>query len=365
MPALLKHMLASPENVTPELVDVAMRVLFAGEATPAQTAAFLVGLKAGGRDQDPAIIASAALAMRSASLPIPFDTSLDSESVSQLVDIVGTGGDGQNTFNVSTAAGFVAAGAGCFVSKHGNRAATSQSGSADTLEHLGASLTSILPTHVPHLLRSTHYCFLFAQTFHPAMRHVAATRREIGVRTVFNMLGPLTNPARPKRMVVGVHSKELGGVMIKALALSGAERAVVVCGDEGLDEISPSGPTHCWHLESPSGPITELTLTPSSFGLPSHSLSAMRGGDPSHNAGLMRSVLGCPGYDPETVEGKEQVRALRDWVLMNASAVLWVAGKVGTLEEGVKIARESLESGKAWGVVQAFVDASRSLGGKV
>ncbi|KAJ3331988.1 anthranilate phosphoribosyltransferase, partial [Gonapodya sp. JEL0774] len=224
---------------------------------------------------------------------------------------------------------------------------TSQSGSADTLESLGARLTSITPSHVPTLLRTTSFCFLFAQTFHPAMRHVAATRKEIGVRTVFNMLGPLTNPAGPRRVVVGVHSRELGGVMIEALKLSGVERGMVVCGEEGLDEISPEHPTFTWTLDS-AGTITTSTITPSSFGLPTHPLSSMKGGPPAANAATMKRLL-----------ANEERGPLMDWVLMNAAAVLVVAGKAEGFVEGVEMARRSIESGAAKSVLERFVEGTQ------
>jgi anthranilate phosphoribosyltransferase len=259
--AILKQ-LARPSSSMNGEFDAAARAAFThileNTATPAQAAAFLMGLKLYQREDDPTVIAACASVMRSHALQIPFDAVADKDLIEALVDIVGTGGDGQNTFNVSTASGLVAAGAGCVVAKvswmngiavrfaderallpfqHGNRAASSSSGSADVLESLGCHLANISPESVPGVLRKCRFAFLFAQTYHPAMKHVAPIRREIGVPTIFNLLGPLTNPARPRRVVVGVHSKSLGPLMAEALRLLGSERGFVVHGAEGLDEV--------------------------------------------------------------------------------------------------------------------------------
>ncbi|RKO90294.1 glycosyl transferase family, a/b domain-containing protein, partial [Blyttiomyces helicus] len=204
-------------------------------ATPAQIGAFLVALELTKKSSDPAIVAAVAGALRDAACVIN-----DGEGVAgEVVDIVGTGGDGLDTFNVSTASGIVVAGAGLRVAKHGNRASSSKSGSADILEALGCKLNAVNPETVsPMLEPSSSFAFLFAQTFHPGMKNVAAARKELGVRTMFNIIGPLINPAKPSKVIVGVHSKTIGLLMAEALKLTGVKRAWVVCGAMGLDEVS-------------------------------------------------------------------------------------------------------------------------------
>ncbi|KAJ3299506.1 anthranilate phosphoribosyltransferase [Borealophlyctis nickersoniae] len=344
--ALLKTLVNDPTAFTAALAKEAAAAIMGGEATPAQIGAFLVSLKFQGKEHDPAIIAAVAAGMRAAALQIPLPEKGD---LGELVDIVGTGGDGQDTFNVSTAAGIVAAGAGCKVAKHGNRASSSACGSADVLESLSCALTSITAESVPRILEQSNFCFLFSQTFHPAMKNVAAPRREIGVRTIFNLLGPLSNPALPSRVVVGVHSKHLGKLMAQALHLGGVTKAWVVHGAMGLDEISPEGETHVWEVDE-SGSITELVITPKDFGLKEHPLSSVVGGNPTQNAKTMTDLLGGSLSGP-----------ILDFVLLNAGALLYVSGKASTLPDAVNLARMSITEGKAKEALEKFAAESQRL----
>ncbi|KAI9027893.1 anthranilate phosphoribosyltransferase [Hyaloraphidium curvatum] len=348
MQAVLKQLTAASGGDFTDAARTAFRHILDNTATPAQAAAFLVGLKLHGRDHDPRVVAACATVMRDHALQIPFDAAADADILDSLVDIVGTGGDGHNTFNVSTASSLVAAGAGCVVAKHGNRAASSSSGSADVLESLGCQLTNILPDNVPAILRRCRFAFLFAQTYHPAMKHVAPIRREIGIPTIFNLLGPLTNPAKPRRVVVGVHSKALGPLMAESLLLLGVERGMVVHGTEGLDEISPERDTLVWLMED--GKIKEMTLSPADFGLSSHPLASVSGGSPAENAETMRALLS------NKLEGP-----IRDFVLMNSAALLFVSGKAPSLPEAVDLARRSIEGGAALKVLEEFARQSKEL----
>ncbi|KAJ8324706.1 anthranilate phosphoribosyltransferase [Batrachochytrium dendrobatidis] len=323
----LASILKNPLSLTPDVAGKITADIMANQLTPSQIGGFLVAIKLLGKETDPATIAAVAKAMQSKALPVelPFD----------VVDIVGTGGDGQNTFNVSTAASIIVAGAGVKVAKHGSRASSSTSGSADVLEALGCHLESVSPTAVGSILDSSNFCFLFAQSFHPAMRHVAASRKELGVRTIFNMLGPLTNPARPSKMVVGVFSKDIGRIMAEALHLSGVREGWVVHGLVGLDEISPEGSTLVWAFDS-MGTITERTISPADFGLAEHPLRDVVGGEANENAATMSALLDNALTGP-----------IVDFVLMNAAALLYVAGAASNLKEGVALARQSISSGTA------------------
>ncbi|TPX33767.1 anthranilate phosphoribosyltransferase [Synchytrium microbalum] len=351
MQAILKTLIQTPSSFTPSLAHDATNLIMTGQATASQIGAFLIAIKLTNLETNPAIVAAIANAMRDAALRIAQDDNWN------VCDVVGTGGDGQDTFNVSTATGIVCAGAGCRVAKHGNRAASSKCGSADVLEEMGASLLSITPESVPSLVKEDGgFCFLFAQAFHPAMKHVAAARKEIGVRTIFNLLGPLSNPARPKRVVVGVASQDFGKAMAEALALTGVERAWVVNGSVdgtntgGLDELSPAGPTHVWSLEN--NKITEFTVTPLDFGLEIHPLSSVVGGDRVHNGSIMKDLLA--GRLPEG-------NPVLDFVLLNSAALLFVDGKAGSYKEGVEMARRSILEGKAKKALDAFVSATEKL----
>ncbi|KAH9272409.1 anthranilate phosphoribosyltransferase [Batrachochytrium salamandrivorans] len=306
----LASILKNPSTLTPDVSKKITADIMANKLTSAQIGGFLVALKLLGKETDPATIAAVADAMHSEALAVdlPFD----------VVDMVGTGGDGQNTFNVSTAASIVVAGAGVKVAKHGSRASSSTSGSADVLEALGS------------------------------MKHVAASRKELGVRTIFNLLGPLTNPANPSKMVVGVFSKDIGRIMAEALHLSGVKQGWVVHGLVGLDEISPEGSSLVWEF-GPTGTITERTLSPADFGLPEHPLADVVGGDATENASTMTALL------DNTLTGP-----ILDFVLLNAAALLYVSGQAADLKEGVALARKSISSGEAKRQLMQFAKATHS-----
>lgn len=313
----------------------ALEEIMTGAATPAQIGAFLAALRV--RGETPEIIASCLGVMLAHAEPV---------TAPGAIDICGTGGDGTDTINVSTAAGFVVAAAGVRVAKHGNRAASSKCGSADVLEALGARI-DLGGEQIARVIDSCGFCFLFAQRVHPAMRHVGGPRREMGVRTVFNILGPLSNPADPRRQLVGVGTRALGPLVAQALALRGLERALVVHSDDGLDEISPAARTHGWVVTR--GAVEERELGPGDFGLPAHALSSVAGGDAQQNAGDILAILdGAEG--PKT-----------DFVVMNAAAALWVAGRTDDFAAGVRLAREAIGSGRAREVLNHYVSLSQEL----
>ncbi len=313
----------------------ALEEIMTGSATPAQIGAFLAALRV--RGETPEIIASCLGVMQAHAEPV---------KAPGVIDICGTGGDGTDTINVSTAAGFVVAAAGVRVAKHGNRAASSKCGSADVLEALGARI-DLGGEQIARIIESCGFCFLFAQRVHPAMRHVGGPRREMGVRTVFNILGPLSNPADPRRQLVGVGTRALGPLVAQALALRGLDRALVVHSDDGLDEISPAATTHAWVVGD--GAVAERDLSPDDFGLPPHSLAEVAGGDAQQNAGDIRAIL----------DGAEGAKT--DFVVMNAAAALWVAGRADDLAAGVPLAREAIGSGRAREVLNHYVRLSLEL----
>ncbi|KAJ2796926.1 anthranilate phosphoribosyltransferase, partial [Coemansia furcata] len=263
---ILKHLILEPEGFTPEHAASGLRSIMRGEASDAQMGGFLTALKLRGVAREPGMIAALAQEMLSNAL-IPH-IELDNktrEDFGVIADIVGTGGDGWNTFNISTTSSLVAAAAGLTVAKHGSRASSSNCGSADLLESMGCDLDMVTPSDVAELLKEHRFCFLFASTFHPSMRYLAKTRRELGFPTPFNVLGPLTNPVVPNRAVIGVNTKALGPVMAEALRILGRRNYAVVCGDENLDEISIAGDTHVWHIQG-NGEIINYVIHPRDFG---------------------------------------------------------------------------------------------------
>lgn len=322
-------------SISGEDAAAAIEEIMTGSATPAQIGAFLAGMRMRGETAE-VIAAGLGVTARHAE-PV---------NVDDVIDIVGTGADGMDTFNVSTAAAIVVAGAGVRVAKHGNRAASSKCGSADVLEALGASLDLDGPG-AAKVVESCGFCFLFAQRFHPAFRHVGGPRREIGIRTIFNLLGPLSNPAKPSRMLVGVGARPFGPLMAEAFAIRGIEHALVVHSAEGLDEISPAGATSAWRVRN--GAVEAFELRPADFDLPTHPVSAVIGGGPRENAGAMLAVLDG-GEGPIT-----------DFVLMNAAAGLQVAGTVTSLPEGVALARSSIATGRAREVLDQYVALSQEF----
>jgi anthranilate phosphoribosyltransferase len=327
--------LVEGESLTREEAAAAMEALMSGEATAAQAAAFLVALRMKGETVEE--IAGLAAVMREKAEPV--------RVAGAVIDTCGTGGDGHGTLNISTAAAFIAAGAGLKVAKHGNRGMTSKSGSADVLEALGYRI-DLDPLAVARSIESTGFGFMFAQKYHPAMRHVAPVRRELAVRTVFNILGPLTNPARPVAQVIGVPSASIAEKMAAALRLLGVTRGMVVAGPDGLDEIGLHGPTEAFIL-TPTG-IERRTLEPGLVGLADAPLSAVAGGTPTENAEMIRDIFA----------GMEGAR--RDIVVLNAGAALFVGGLAPTLEEGVALAAETVREGRAREALERAVEVSQA-----
>ncbi len=312
----------------------AMAEIMDGRAQSSQIAALLVALAMKG--ERPAEIVGFARVMRDRAVKIDVPSGT-------VVDTCGTGGDRANTFNVSTVAALVVAACGLRVAKHGNRSVSSRCGSADVFESLGVKIDAP-PAVVERTLDRAGIAFLFAPAFHPSMKHAAPTRRELGIRTAFNLLGPLTNPAAASRQVVGVPRPELTELVARALALLGSERAWVVHGADGLDEISSTGYTKV--SEARNGSVRTFYLHPADVGLPKSAPAALRGGDPARNAAIARDVLaGARG-------------AARDIVLLNAAAALLVAGRAKDLREGVRLAAEALDSGGARAVLERLVAES-------
>ncbi|MEM6421507.1 MAG: anthranilate phosphoribosyltransferase [Pseudomonadota bacterium] len=302
--------------------ESAFDVIMAGEATPAQVAGFLIAIAMRGETVDE--IAAAASVMRARATPVA--------APAGAIDIVGTGGDGKGTLNISTAAAIVVAGAGVPVAKHGNRALSSRSGAADALGALGVEVMVPAPV-AERALAETGLCFMMAPMHHAAMRHVQPVRQEMGVRTVFNILGPLTNPASVKRQLTGAFSPYLLRPMAETLLALGHEAAWLVHGDDGTDELSIAGPSRVVMLND--GAITETEVHPGQAGLPMHPFEAILGGTPEENAAALSDLLvGAPG-------------AYRDAVLLNAAAALVVAGRAADLMEGARLAAESIDTGAA------------------
>ena len=312
-----------------------MRSIMDGEATPGQIGAFLVALRIKGETADE--IAGCAEAMREHVLVVrPVRT--------DLVDTAGTGGDGARTFNISTAAALVAAAAGAGVAKHGNRAVSSSSGSADVLEALGFEL-ELPPERIARSIDELGFGFLFAPTHHPAMRHAAPVRRELATRTVFNVLGPLTNPAGARAQVVGVYAPELVPTIAEVLARLGAERAFVVHGAAGVDELSPAGPNLI--CEVADGRVRSREIDPLDLGIARCAPDELRGGDPAENAETIRRIFtGADGGG-------------RDAVLLNAAGAIAAGGLARDLAEGVGLAREAIDSGAAGERLEALSAFSR------
>ncbi|MDR5689840.1 MAG: anthranilate phosphoribosyltransferase [Armatimonadota bacterium] len=314
-------------SLTAEEAAAVMGEIMDGQATPAQIGALITALRMKG--ETPEEIAGFAVAMRQRAHRIE-------PQVPTFVDVVGTGGDRSGTFNISTVAAFVVAGAGVPVAKHNNRAVSSRCGSADLLEALGVP-ADVEPERARRAIEEVGIGFLFAPRFHPAMRHAAGPRREVGIRTVFNVLGPLTNPAGARHQVVGVYHASLVEPVARVLQTLGTRHAFVVHGD-GMDELAPSGPSYV--AEVREGQVRTFELQPEDAGLPRHPAQAVRGGEASQNARLALSVLrGEPG-------------AHRDVVLLNAAAALVAAGTCSDLREGAERAAESIDRGAALGKLE-------------
>ena len=328
--------LISGNSLTADEAAAVMEEIMQGEATPAQFGAFVTALRLKGETVDE--IVGMARTMRARAVPVNVS--------GPLVDTCGTGGDASGTFNISTTAAFVAAGAGLKVAKHGNRAMSSHCGSADVLEALGVKI-DLSAEQVQECLEEVGIGFMFAQLFHPAMKHAAAPRREIGIRTVFNILGPLTNPAGARAQVLGVFDGSFAEKMAMALQGLGSTHVLVVHGEDGLDEITVTGATQVCELKD--GAINSYTISPEDFGLPRASLSDLQGGTAEENADMMRKILaGASGHPLNAV-------------LMNAGAVMLAGDKVNSLDEGIALAREAIGNGSALAKMEQLIKFSRSM----
>lgn len=338
-PSILSRLMAR-EDLDDAQAKGAMESMLAGEATSAQIAAFLVALRTKGETATE--LWGLLDAVRAASPRVE----LPQEIAARSIDIVGTGGDSSHSVNVSTMAALVVAGAGVPVCKHGNRAASSRCGTADVLEELGVTL-ELTGEGVAQCVQRAGMGFAFAPVFHPAFRHVGPTRKELGVPTAFNLLGPMANPADVAFMVVGVGQPRFVRVMAETLQRRGVTRAWVVHGHGGLDELSLSGP--CEVLDVTASSISNLVVDPQALGLEHADLAAVRGGSPQDNARILR----------ETMDGA--TGAVRDIVVLNAAAGLVVAGAANSMAEAIDVARSSIDSGSAKGVLASLVDTSRAV----
>ena len=324
------------ENLTVDEAAEGMRAIMSGEATPAQIGALLVGLTMKG--ERPAEIVGLAKTMRANAVKL-------SRTFDDVFDTCGTGGDRSGTFNISSAAALVAAAAGLRVAKHGNRSVSSQCGSADVYEALGVDVAAD-PAVVERSLERAGIAFFFAPTFHPSMRHAAPVRRELAVRTAFNLLGPLTNPAGARRQLVGVPHSELTELIARALLLLGCERAWVVHGADAIDEMSTTG--HTKVSECRDGTVSTFYVHPSDFGMAKAERTDLKGGDAATNASIVRDVLA----------GKKGPR--RDVVLLNAGASLFVGGKAASVREGIDRAIQAIDSGAAREKLDEMIAASKA-----
>ncbi|MFA6985629.1 MAG: anthranilate phosphoribosyltransferase [Arenimonas sp.] len=333
----LQRVIVHREIFFDEMVEL-MRQIMRGEVSPVMTAAILSGLRV--KKETIGEIAAAASVMRE------FSAKVDVPDNSNFVDIVGTGGDGAHTFNISTAAMFVCAAAGAKVAKHGNRSVSSKSGSADVLEALGAAI-ELQPAQVAQCLAETGFGFMFAPIHHPAMKNVAPVRKELGVRTIFNILGPLTNPAGAPNILMGVFHSDLVGIQARVLQRLGARRALVVHGRDGLDEITLAGGTLVAELRD--GKIDEYEILPGEFGLAMADLGAIRVDSPEQSKTMLMQVL------------DDRAGTARDIVLLNAGAALYAAELAASIADGIAMARAAIASGAARAKLDQYVALSQRL----
>jgi len=336
----LQRVIEHREIFHDEMLDL-MRSIMSGQMSPVMIAALTIALRV--KKETIGEITAAAQVMRELA------TKVEVKDAHNLVDVVGTGGDGARTFNISTAAIFAAAAAGARVAKHGGRAVSSQSGSADALEALGVNI-NLGPAQVAQCIDEVGVGFMFAPSHHTAMKHAAPVRRELGVRTIFNILGPLTNPAGAPTQLMGVFHPDLVGIQIRVLQRLGARHAMTVFGLEGLDEISISGKTMIGELKD--GRIEEYTVHPERFGLPLHDPRALCVETVEESRAMVLSAL------------ENKAGAARDIVALNAGAAIYVAGKAGSMEEGVEQAFEAIASGAARAKLDKFVQLTQKLGAK-
>lgn len=324
-------MLVKGQDLSLEQAMQCVDMIMSGQATQAQIGAFLAAMSLKGETVDE--ITGAALAMRSKAQRLELDM--------YCVDTCGTGGDKAETFNISTAAAFVAAAAGVPVAKHGNRSVSSRCGSADVLEALGI-ITDMPPSYTAQCIKEVGIGFMFAPVYHTAMKHAAGPRKELGIRTIFNILGPLTNPAGTKGQVLGVYDGAMVRPIAQVLAKLGTDRAMVVHGTDGLDEITVAGETMVAEINGES--IAEYTIAPEHFGLERATKEALKGGDPQHNAAIIRSVF------------NGQKGAYRDAVILNSAAAIYVGKKAETLEEAVDLAQKLIDDGSAGAKLNQLIE---------
>lgn len=329
------HKVINREDLTYDEAKEVMREIMTAEASQVQMATFLTALRMKGETVTE--ITACAEGMRSVG------THLEPEG--EVLEIVGTGGDEAGTFNISTTSAFVIAAAGVPVAKHGNRSVSSKSGAADILERLGVDLMLDVDG-AQKVLRDTNMVFLFAQKYHASMKNVGPVRKEMKERTVFNILGPLTNPANARRQLLGVYSRDLVEKLAQVLSNLGVNRGVSVCGSDGLDEITVTGPTYCCEIRD--GSLTPFEITPEQFGLKTYDLKEIVGGTPEENAEITKGILSGQ------VQG-----AKRDIVLMNAGMGIYIGRDDISMEEGVKVAADMIDSGKAYAKMEEFVEATR------
>lgn len=327
------HKVCKKEELTYKEAEAVMNEIMEGEASAVQMSSYLTALSMKGETVEE--ITASAAGMRAHCVRLLHDM--------DVLEIVGTGGDGANSFNISTTSSLVISAAGIPVAKHGNRAASSKCGAADVLEALGVNIT-IAPEKSRELLEKIGICFLFAQNYHFAMKYVAPVRKELGIRTIFNILGPLANPAGANMELMGVYDESLVEPLAHVLANLGVKRALVVYGTDGLDEISLSAPTKVCEVKD--GTFTSCEITPEQFGLTRCSKDDLVGGTPAENAQITRDILA----------GKQGPK--RDAVLMNAGAAIYMAGKADSIQAGINLAKEIIDSGKAAEQLAKFVELS-------
>ncbi len=328
--------LSKKQNLTYAEAEQVMNEIMEGKASQVQMAAYLTALSLKGETIDE--ITASAAGMRAHCIKLLHD--LD------VLEIVGTGGDGANSFNISTTASMVIAAGGVPVAKHGNRAASSKSGAADVLEALGVRIT-LPPERSAELLQKIHICFLFAQNYHIAMKYVAPIRKELGIRTVFNILGPLSNPAGAKMELMGVYEEALVEPLAQVMAKLGVTRGMVVFGQDKLDEISMSAPTTICEIRD--GWFQSYEITPEQFGYPRCEKNDLVGGTPKENAAITRAILSGKEHGPK-----------RQAVCLNAGAALYIGGKASSLEEGVRLAESLIDSGAAQQKLEEFIQESNT-----
>lgn len=329
------HQLTRRENLSYEAAEAVMDEIMSGQATDIQMSAFLTALAMKGETIEEITACAASMRRHCVRLLHELDA----------LEIVGTGGDGSNSFNISTTSALVIAAGGVPVAKHGNRAASSKCGAADVLEELGVNIT-LSPEKSARLLNEIHICFLFAQNYHISMKYVAPVRKALGIRTVFNILGPLSNPAGANLELMGVYDGALVEPLAQVMANLGVKRGLVVYGQDRLDEISMSAPTDICEVKD--GAFHSFTITPEQFGLTRCAKEALAGGTPAENAAITRAIL----------DGQKGPR--RDAVLLNAGAAFYIAGKAETIKEGVMLAAELIDAGAAKEKLRQFIEASHA-----